>query len=176
MTKRAMTSFLGPVLLFAACSGDSYGTAPVTKPASPAVAALTLTKRPDDVLAVVAAKQKGPNNALAVTGRVASVVPGRAAFTLMDLALPYCGETNKGDTCKTPWDYCCETPESKKANLMTVQFVDKDGKPLKVGAQGVEGLEPLALVVFEGTVAEVDDKGNFVVRVTKMFVEKPAKK
>jgi hypothetical protein len=59
---------------------------------------------------------------------------------------------------------------------MTVQFVDKDGKPLKVGAQGVEGLEPLALVVFEGTVAEVDDKGNFVVRVTKMFVEKPAKK
>jgi hypothetical protein len=151
------------VLLFAACSGDSHGTAPVTKPASPAVAALTLTKRPDGVLAVVAAKQKSPNDALAVTGRVASVVPGRAAFMLMDLALPYCGETNKGDTCKTPWDYCCESKETRTANSLLVEARGADGNPLTT--PGLGDVRLLDQVTVTGKLVR-DEHGNTVLVAT----------
>jgi hypothetical protein len=57
-----------------------------------------------------------------------------------------------------------------------VQFVGKDGKPLKVGAEGVRGLESRAKIVVEGTVAKVDDKGNVTVTATRIFVEKPETK
>jgi hypothetical protein len=110
-----------------------------------------------------------------IGGRAEPFVKNRAVFMIADRKLKSCDEI-PGDTCPKPWDYCCESPESKSANMMTVQFVGKDGKPLKAGAEGVGGLEPLALIVVEGTVAEVDDKGNFIVSATKVFVEKPAKK
>jgi hypothetical protein len=110
-----------------------------------------------------------------VGGRSEPFVKNRAVFMVADRKLKSCDEI-PGDTCPKPWDYCCESPESKRANMMLVQFADKDGKPLKVGAQGEGGLEPLALVVIEGTVADVDDKGNCTVTATKVFVEKPAKK
>ena len=57
-----------------------------------------------------------------------------------------------------------------------MQFVGKDGKPLKVGAEGVRGLESRAKIVVEGTVAKVDDKGNVTVTATRIFVEKPETK
>ncbi|MEY3141965.1 MAG: hypothetical protein RLY21_458 [Planctomycetota bacterium] len=158
----------------------------VVAPPTPAPAAPTIprdvfvSEKPKDAKPVSAAKKSAKKGETVVIeakigGRAEPFVKNRAIFMVADRSLKSCDEI-PGDTCPKPWDYCCEPAESKKANMMTVQFVDKDGKPLKVGAQGVEGLEPLALVVFEGTVAEVDDKGNFVVHVTKMFVEKPAKK
>ena len=91
-----------------------------------------------------------------------------------DRSLRSCDEI-PGDTCSKPWDYCCESPESKKANMATIQFTGADGKPLKVGAQSAGGLEPLGLVVIEGVVSEIDDKGTFVIDARKVFVE-PAKK
>ena len=59
-----------------------------------------------------------------------------------------------------------------KAELL----VGDDGKPIKMGAQSTGGLEPLALIVFEGIVAEIDDKGTFIVNAKKIFVEKADKK
>lgn len=109
-----------------------------------------------------------------IGGRAEPFVKNRAMFMVADRSLKSCDQT-PDDPCKTPWDYCCEPPESKKVNMMTVQFVGDDGKPLKVGARSTGGLEPLALIVFEGTVAEIDDKGTFVVNAKKVFVEKPAK-
>lgn len=107
-----------------------------------------------------------------IGGRSEPFVKNRAIVVIADRCMKSCDQI-PGDTCTKPWDYCCEPPESLKANTMTVQFVDDAGKVLKTGAQGVHGLEPLALVVIEGTVAEKDDKGTFVVRVTRAFVEKP---
>jgi hypothetical protein len=109
-----------------------------------------------------------------IGGRSEPFVKYRAIVVIADRCMKSCDQI-PGDTCTKPWDYCCEPPESLKANTMTVQFVDDAGKVLKTGAQGVHGLEPLALVVFEGTVTEKDDKGTFVVRVTRAFVEKPKK-
>ena len=107
-----------------------------------------------------------------IGGRSEPFVKNRAIVVIADRCMKSCDQI-PGDTCTKPWDYCCEPPESLKANTMTVQFVDDAGKVLKTGAQGVHGLEPLALVVFEGTVTEKDDKGTLVVRVTRAFVEKP---
>ncbi len=115
-----------------------------------------------------------------IGGRAEPFVKNRAIFMVADRSLKSCNEI-PGDTCAKPWDYCCESPESKKLNMMTLQFVGSDGKTLKVGAQGSHGtdspaLEPLALIVVEGTVTEKDDKGNCTVNITKIFVEKEAAK
>jgi len=128
------------------------------------VAALKKTAKKGDTV-VVRAK---------IGGRAEPFPKNRALFTVADRALKSCDEI-PGDSCPRPWDYCCESAESKKANLATIQFAGTDGKPLKVGAQSVGGLEPLALVVVEGVVSEVDDKGTFVIDARKVFVE-PAKK
>jgi hypothetical protein len=160
-------------------------TAPPAAPNAPAIPKeVFVTEKPKDAKPVAEAKKTAKKGDTVVIeakigGRGEPFVKNRAIFIVADRKLKSCDEI-PGDTCPKPWDYCCEPAESKKANMMTVQFVDKDGKPLKVGAQGEGGLEPLALIVFEGTVAEVDEKadgkGNFVVNVTKVFVEKPAKK
>jgi hypothetical protein len=156
-------------------------TVPPAAPKSPAIPKdLFVTEKPLDAKPVGDAKKvakKGDTVVIEakIGGRGEPFVKNRAVFMVADRKLKSCDEI-PGDNCPKPWDYCCEPAESKKANMMTVQIVDKDGKPLKVAAQGEGGLEPLALIVFEGTVAEVDDKGNFVVNATKVFVEKPAKK
>ena len=152
--------------------------APANGPTIPSSA--FVTEKPKDAKPIAEVRKSAKKGDTVVIeakigGRAEPFVKNRAVFMVADRKLKSCDEI-PGDNCPKPWDYCCEPPESKKVNMMTVQFADKDGKPLKVGAEGVNGLEPLALVVFEGTVAELDDKGNFVVSVTKIFVEKPAKK
>jgi len=109
-----------------------------------------------------------------IGGRAEPFVKNRAIVIIADRCMKSCDQI-PGDTCAKPWDYCCEPPESLKANTMTLQFTGEDGKVLKTSAQGVHGLEPLALVVIEGVVTEKDDKGTFVVRAKRVYVENPAK-
>lgn len=152
--------------------------APPAPPASDAPkipATVFVQEAPKDAKDVAALKKtakKGDTVVMKakVGGRAEPFVKNRAIFMVADRALKSCDEI-PGDTCPKPWDYCCETPESKKANMATVQFVGADGKPIKTGAQSAGGLEPLALVVVEGVVSEIDDKGTFVVDARKVFVE-----
>jgi hypothetical protein len=95
-------------------------------------------------------------------------VSGRAVFTLVDPRLKTCAD-DPADTCKTPWDYCCEAPEDLNANMATVQVVGAEGQPLKTGLDGVHGLKPLAKVTVVGTVAKADSK-NLLVRAEGIFV------
>ncbi len=106
-----------------------------------------------------------------IGGRTAPFVPGRAIFILADGRLVACSERS-GDKCKTPWDFCCETPDSLKANTATVQIVGADGKPLKVTAEKSGGLATLSRLVVVGTVAEISKEGAFVINATKIYVEK----
>ena len=154
---------------------------PTTPPAeSPRIPpAVFVTEAPKDAKDVAALKKSAKRGDTVVMkakigGRSEPFVKNRAVFMVADRSLRSCDEI-PGDTCSKPWDYCCESPESKKANMATIQFTGADGKPLKVGAQSAGGLEPLGLVVIEGVVSEIDDKGTFVIDARKMFVE-PAKK
>ena len=155
--------------------------APPTPPApSPKIPdAVFVTEAPKDAKDVAAVKKSAKKGDTVVVkakigGRAEPFVKNRAIFMVADRSLKTCDEI-PGDTCPRPWDYCCESPESKKANMATVQFVGEDGKPLKVGAQAAGGMEPLRLVVIEGVVSEIDDKGTLVIDARKVFVE-PAKK
>ncbi len=110
-----------------------------------------------------------------IGGRAEPFVKNRASFMVADRSLKSCNEI-EGDTCEKPWDYCCEPSESKKANMLIVQVVDAEGKLIKCDAKGVHGLEPLAIVVIEGTVSNIDDKGNCTVDAKQIWVKPAAKK
>ena len=154
-------------LFFAACTKAEKAAAPA---ASADAQKLVLAADPGPAEGVVAAKAKGARNDVVVEGRLADVVKGRFAFTLMDVSLPYCGETNKEDNCKTPWDYCCDKPKIP-ANSLFVEVRGADGKP--VASPSLPDLRLLDKVKVKGKV-EADTHGNLVLLATGVFrTERP---
>ncbi len=104
-----------------------------------------------------------------IGGRREAFVAGRAIFFVADPSLRSCDEI-PGDTCKYPWDYCCETPESRTKNMATVQVVDAGGQPLRTSLEDRHGLAPLRTVVVVGTVGQADG-GNLVVNAEAIHVK-----
>lgn len=149
--------------LFAACGGDGQPSQP---PASAAMQARLLGSDPGEASSVLAAKQDGPRDHVIVTGRIAAIVKGLAAFTLMDKHLPYCGETKNEDTCATPWDYCCETAETRTENSLAVELRDANGKPLATPSLGA--LRLLDEVEVVGSITK-DEHGNFALNAEGVY-------
>jgi hypothetical protein len=156
-------------VVLAACGGGEASQSPAKSP-SPAVTALMLKSEPANAIGVGAAKQKGPADQVAVTGRIFTITPGFAQLQLMDLELPYCGEKDKSDTCPTPWDYCCDKPKIP-ANSLLVEARGADGKPLATASLG--DLRLLDRVTVAGKLAR-DEHGNLALLATGWFrVERP---
>jgi len=108
-----------------------------------------------------------------IGGDKAPFVNKRAIMRIMDMKLPACN-TKPGDDCKTPWDFCCETPETLKANSATIECCNADGKPLKVELKGMNGIDNLSVVVVKGKVtSRIGD--NLIIQASGIFVEKAAK-
>jgi len=111
---------------------------------------------------------------IAVVGRIGgSTKPftGRASFTIVDASLKPCNEL-EGDTCTSPWDYCCEPPENLARATLLVKIVDERGKTLAEDAASTLGLKPLQTVVVRGIVQK-DDKGSITsVHANGVFVAK----
>ncbi len=159
----SLVSFL---VVLAACSS---GETAAPQPPSAAVAALLLANAPAGTATpVLAIKQAPPAGKVAVTGRINSIVKGAAAFTLMDPALPYCGEKSPEDGCKTPWDYCCESKETRVQNTLAVEARGADGKPLPTPSLG--DLRLLDRVIVTGNI-EKDVHGNLVLLANGWFRE-----
>lgn len=127
-------------------------------PVAPEIARLALPAKPSGAVSVVGTKQAGPAASCAVTGRIANVVRGFAVFTLMDTSLPYCGEKNKEDSCKTPWDYCCESSSKRSAHSLLVEVRDDQGKPV---AGSLGDLRLLDVVTVTGRLVR-DEHGSDV--------------
>ena len=108
------------------------------------------------------ARKGGAADSRVVSGRIANVVSGFAVFTLMDSSLPYCGEKNKEDGCKTPWDYCCESSDTRTANSLLVEVRDAKGKPI---AGSLGDLRLLDAVTVVGKLTK-DEHGNHVLLAT----------
>ncbi|MFP3422727.1 hypothetical protein R0K19_25495, partial [Bacillus sp. SIMBA_161] len=66
-----------------------------------------------------------------IGGRATPISDDSGVFTVMDLSVPHCGQL-ADDGCPTPWDYCCEDPDTIKANAATVQIVDTAGDAASV--------------------------------------------
>lgn len=165
------------LLALAGCSPsepprDAPGGSGATAAAADAVAARIVTTDLGDAVPVAAARTLGSRDDVLVTGRIAAVVDGFAVFTLMDTKLPYCGEQSPEDDCATPWDYCCESPEDKRASSLLVELRGDDDRPLR--AAGLPGLRLLDEVEVAGRLA-TDDQGNPVLLAARVHqVARPA--
>ena len=167
MLRIAVPCLIAASMLLFAC-GETGSSA--AKPAQPA--AWMLDSPPEGAIGVVEAKamtREGDTVAVRarIGGRKQPVTPGSPAFTVMDLAIPHCGES-ADDHCATPWDYCCETPEQIRANAATVQLVAADGGPaLPDPAAG--GLRAMDEVIIVGTVGARPNEDVLTIRATGVY-------
>jgi len=157
----------------AASSQQGGAAATASAPAEAVPAGLILASAPGeakDVNAIKASAKEGDEVVLRgrVGGSIHPIVDGRAAFQVVDLSVKSCKEI-PGDTCETPWDYCCEPDVAK--STATVQVVGGDGKPLKTGLKGVGGLAPLAEVTVKGKVGKTAEGAPLVVNATGIHVK-----
>ena len=129
-----------------------------------------LTSEPTGAIDVLKLRSTAANDdAVVVVGRIGGAQPwieGLAAFTLVDSSLPACNEI-EGDSCKTPWDYCCEPSLATKQALIKV--VNQQGEPLEVGAQELLKLKELQTVVVQGKV-KLDASGNMSILASGVYI------
>lgn len=108
-----------------------------------------------------------------IGGRRKPFVDGAAVFLLADISLKPCNELH-GDSCPTPWDYCCEPHDSLMAGTATIQIVDADGKPLHIDLNGQQGLVPSAEITVVGDVAQHEEGGALVINARKIHLKTSA--
>ena len=139
-------------------------------------ATLVLSSAPANATDVKAAKAiVKPGDAVVlhgvIGGRVDPLAANRAIMTVIDPSLETCDKMKGGDDhCKTPWDACCEEQETIAAAAATVQVVNDQGQPLKVGLNGYQGIAPGKDVTVVGRVRSADEK-NLVVDATGIYVK-----
>jgi len=131
-----------------------------------------LNEEPKDAQTVIDTREKAKDkDDVVVVGRIGGRknpwVKGAVAFSIVDPSLKACSE-RPGDTCPTPWDYCCEADLSKATVFVTV-VDDKTGKTLKEDAREALKLRELDTVVVKGK-AQRDKKGNLTIAASKLFV------
>jgi len=76
-----------------------------------------------------------------------------------------------GDTCETPWDFCCEPSEKLRASILTIQVRDEQGKIVRKTLRGMGGLEELSTVVVKGKVDKRSTSQALMVNAEAIFVE-----
>jgi hypothetical protein len=101
-----------------------------------------------------------------IGGRRDPWIKGTAAFPIVDRSAKACNEI-EGDTCPTPWDYCCETNLADKTVL--VMFTDETGNPVKEDARKLLNVKELETVVVKGK-AKRDQEGNVTVLASHLHV------
>jgi hypothetical protein len=101
-----------------------------------------------------------------IGGRTNPWIKDRAAFSIVDNSLTPCSEM-EGDTCPTPWDYCCEA-DLPDATLL-VSVVDDAGNIVPVDARKLLGVKELQTVVVQGK-AKRDEAGNVSLLASKIHV------
>jgi len=166
MFRLTMTS-LTMLALFAVGCGDK--DAPSESSGNETSAAWLLDDKPADAVNVAEAKTSArEGDKIVVLGRIGGrhdpIAEQDAVFTIMDLSVSHCAQI-EGDACKTPWDYCCETPASIKANAATVKVVDADGKTV-TSSPKAHGFEPLDEVILVGTVGPRPSDDVLVIEAT----------
>jgi hypothetical protein len=139
---------------------------PSNKPASAEGQKFLLTSEPagaEDVSAVKAAAKD--NEEVVVVGRIGgSVDPwvkGMAAFTIADVAIKACSEL-EGDTCPTPWDYCCEDQTELAKRVLPVRFQDESGDVIGKDARELFEIKELSTVVVRGKIKSDTDSVKLI--------------
>ncbi len=115
-----------------------------------------------------------PGDALTIKGEImgqeSPFVDGRAMFILGDPTVLTPCNRSPGDTCTTPWDACCDSPEDKKRATATVQVLDSENRVLKESIEGIGGVNKLASVVVSGVVAPQSTTDLLIINATSIQV------
>jgi hypothetical protein len=135
-----------------------------------------LEKEPKEASDVVAVRKdaKDKDQVMVVGrigGRVNPWIKGAAAFSIVDRSRKPCNEI-EGDTCETPWDYCCEADLPKYTLLVMIE--DPKGGFVKKDARQLIGVKELDTVYVQGR-AKRDKEGNITILATKLFVARDKK-
>ena len=171
-TKTIALAIIPLIALAVAGCGEGANTAQSDQAGQPAAPAWLLASVPDGARGVAEVKtsaQEGDQVVLRgrIGGRKEAISDQSSVFVVMDVSVPHCGDV-PGDSCPSPWDYCCETPESVTANSATIQLVDGDGQPITESPM-THGFAALDEVVLVGTVAPRPSQDVLTIRATGLF-------
>lgn len=133
--------------------------------------AFLLDEQPKDAAEVIAVRKAAKDQGeVVVVGRIGGRpnpwIKGAASFSIVDRSLKPCNAI-EGDTCKTPWDYCCEADLPKATVLVMV--VNGEGKIVKQDARELLGVKELDTLFIQGK-AKRDKAGNVTILASKLFV------
>lgn len=154
-----------------ALGAAAFGVPGASGAEEPREAGPLLKKEPKDAKEVAAIRGKAKHGEeVVVIGRIGGRqnpwIKGAAAFSIVDRSLKSCDEI-PGDTCPTPWDYCCEADLAK--STVFVKFVGADGKVVKQDARKLLKVKELQTVVIKGT-AQRDKQDNVVILASGLFL------
>ncbi|NWK54265.1 hypothetical protein HW115_01475 [Verrucomicrobiaceae bacterium N1E253] len=170
-----LTSALS-IFIFSSCNEKQSESVKNAGEPSKALQAIVLKEAPADALSIAEArKDPTPGKSVVLRGKVmgnlSPIVSGRAMVLIGDPdKLTSCDLKNCSD-CQTPWDVCCDDLDDRKNYTVTVQVLDTDGKLLKEGLRGVQGLKELSEIVVEGEISEGSNTDNFLVNATGIYVQ-----
>ncbi len=169
MNRFALLALVGLAPLTLTACEKPAPSASATTGIDPEPIAWLLTDAPADPVTVADIKPTAAEGDAVVLrarigGRKDPITPGAGVFVVMDPTVPSCDQI-PGDSCPTPWDYCCEPRDSLIANSATVQLVDAEGRPIAADLAAA-GLGPLDEIVIVGTVAERASPQALMIRAT----------
>lgn len=175
---RAALALPVALALLTSCGGEKE-SAPSPEASAPTESALpaslALDAAPEGAISIVALKeQHTPGDEVTfsarVMGRTEVFVPGRAIMIVGDpTILTPCNE-KPDDPCETPWDVCCDPPESRRLGTLTVQVVDEAGTVLPTDLRGFQGITELSHLTITGTLATGGDDAPWIVNATGIHV------
>jgi len=154
-------------------------TAAPTASTAPTVTApdarYVLADEPADAKTVLAVRKDAKDgDEVTITGRIGGDVDpwvkGRASFLIVDPSLTACSE-RAGDSCETPWDFCCEDIGHLNQSKATIKIVDDKGDTVPTDAKQLLGVKELATVTIRGQ-AKRDEAGNLTVLAKGVYVKR----
>ncbi|MEA2708846.1 MAG: hypothetical protein QOF78_1447 [Phycisphaerales bacterium] len=167
------------LLVVVGCDNEAESTRSAAPAATPVAAAslpagMVVTAAPAGAQDLDAVKKSAKDGDAVVVnawigGADEPMAKNRAMMTVADVSLPSCDKTPM-DTCKTPWDSCCEAIETRTAKTATVQVVDAAGKPLAGTLENVAGLKPLSKVTVAGIARRPAGSETLVIEAKQIHV------
>ncbi|MGJ8677131.1 MAG: hypothetical protein ACSHX0_06420 [Akkermansiaceae bacterium] len=167
---------LAATLVFASCGKDEVPSAQTSAPSS-ALETILVSTMPESAESISQIRQSvevGKDVTLSgkVMGSMEPFIEDRAMVLLGDPAIITSCDLRPGDNCPTPWDVCCDDHDAITASIATIQVLGEDGKPLKQGLKGVNGIKELSNLVVTGTIAEGSNSDNLLINAKSIFVQK----
>lgn len=173
--KMKIKSIMGPlagIVLLAGCSKQEQVSQAPAVEIPPVFVAVPIEGTPVPIPEARAKYSSGDE--VLLTGLIMGVlhpfVEGRGVFVLGDESTITPCDRISDDHCKTPWDACCDPSEILSAGTVTIQVLGDDGKPLRTGIKGVNGLSELSRVTVAGIVADSSSPEAFVVNASAIYI------